>query len=122
MVGLTMINDLHASIPDATGWAHEKLDVCMACEHRTELNRCGQMDSDCFITAVVQWDWKACPLDRFPDREPAEARYAVKQQRKIAYPPMTDFLDAWVKNDTEALERYREACLKVKQQYPKPQE
>ena len=40
-------------------------------------------------------------------------------QRSKAYPPQTEFLDAWVKNDQTALEAYRQACLNVKVQYPK---
>ncbi len=39
--------------------------------------------------------------------------------RQAAYPSQAVFLDAWVKNDTEALEAYRTACLAVKETYPK---
>lgn len=41
--------------------------------------------------------------------------------RSKAYPSQADFLDAWVKNDTVALEQYRQKCLAVKAAYPKPQ-
>ena len=41
--------------------------------------------------------------------------------RASEYPPMEDFLDAWVKNDAEALNKYREDCLAVKEKYPKPE-
>lgn len=41
--------------------------------------------------------------------------------RKSEYPPMEDFLDAWVKNDADALNKYRADCLAVKQKYPKPE-
>lgn len=44
----------------------------------------------------------------------------ILNQRMNAYPPLEDFADAWVKDDQEALEAYRQACLAVKAQYPKP--
>lgn len=43
----------------------------------------------------------------------------IQGQRKNEYPPMADFLDAWVKQDQEALELYRQKCLDVKIKYPK---
>jgi hypothetical protein len=42
------------------------------------------------------------------------------RQRITEYPMVSDFLDAWVKNDQAALEEYRRACLAVKAKYPKP--
>ncbi len=54
---------------------------------------------------------------RFPD--PPAPGYGFK--RKQEYPPAGEFLDAWVKGDDQAMERYREACLAVKAKYPKPQ-
>lgn len=42
------------------------------------------------------------------------------EQRKAAYPPMEDFLDAVVKGDETAMEAYRQACFEVKAKYPKP--
>jgi hypothetical protein len=122
--------DLHRTIPDADAWSHKKLDVCLGCEHMTVENRCGQMNSDCFITAVVQWEWKACPLDKFPDmtseeisieNEKKKKLEAVHSNRKVNYPPLEDFVDAWVKGDDAALELYRERCLEVKQRFPKPE-
>ena len=41
--------------------------------------------------------------------------YRIKE-----YPPIEEFADAWVKNDTDALEVYRQKCLDVKEKYPKP--
>lgn len=41
------------------------------------------------------------------------------EKRASEYPPMTDFVDAWVKNDQVALEEYRRKCLAVKTKYPK---
>lgn len=43
-------------------------------------------------------------------------------KRRPEYPPMLDFIDAWVKQDEVALEEYRQACLAVKAKYPKPTE
>jgi len=44
----------------------------------------------------------------------------VIKKRQSEYPDHRDFLDAWVKNDDIALEVYRQKCLSVKLQYPKP--
>ena len=43
------------------------------------------------------------------------------ENRKREYPPIEDFVDAWVKQDDTALEEYREKCLAVKAKYPKPE-
>ena len=42
-----------------------------------------------------------------------------QQLRAIAYPPMSNYLDAIVKNDSIALKAYIDACLAVKAKYPK---
>lgn len=44
-----------------------------------------------------------------------------KKVRAVKYPPLTDFADAWVKQDDVALEEYRQKCLAVKASYPKPE-
>jgi hypothetical protein len=41
------------------------------------------------------------------------------QLRAAEYPPMTDYLDAVVKGDQEAIQAYIDACLAVKAKYPK---
>ena len=43
------------------------------------------------------------------------------RQRLNSYPEMGEFVDAWVKNDQAALEEYRQKCLAVKAQFPKPE-
>ena len=43
----------------------------------------------------------------------------ISDLRKNAYPPMANYLDAIVKNDTEALQTYLNACLAVKEKYTK---
>ena len=50
--------------------------------------------------------------------------YVSKEYQRLRikeYPDHKDFLDAWVKNDQEALEEYRQKCLNVKLKYPKPE-
>lgn len=41
------------------------------------------------------------------------------QKRAAEYPPMSDYLDAIVKGDTQQQEAYIAACLAVKAKYPK---
>lgn len=50
-----------------------------------------------------------------------KAKVLYKKQRAAEYPPMTDYLDAVVKNDTEQMQAYIDACLAVKAKYPKPE-
>jgi len=45
----------------------------------------------------------------------------VIKKRQTEYPDYREFLDAWVKRDDIALEAYRQKCLSVKSQYPKPE-
>jgi hypothetical protein len=44
-----------------------------------------------------------------------------KNERKNAYPPVTDYLDGIVKGDTAQVQAYIDACLAVKTKYPKPE-
>lgn len=53
-------------------------------------------------------------------REAELANLDYVRQRIMAYPELGEFIDAWVKDDQEALEEYRQKCLAVKAQYPKP--
>ena len=43
------------------------------------------------------------------------------RKRLYSYPELGEFVDAWVKNDQAALEEYRQKCLAVKAQFPKPE-
>ena len=45
--------------------------------------------------------------------------YIAKRARE--YPPITDYLDAVVKGDQEAIDAYIAACQAVKTKYPKPE-
>jgi hypothetical protein len=42
------------------------------------------------------------------------------QKRRAKYPPVTDYLDAVVKDDQAAIAAYIAACQTVKAKYPKP--
>lgn len=53
-------------------------------------------------------------------REAEIAQMDYVRQRLTAYPELGEFVDAWVKNDQAALDEYRQKCLAVKAQYPKP--
>jgi hypothetical protein len=44
---------------------------------------------------------------------------AYKGQRAAAYPPITDYIDGIVKGDTVQVQAYIDACLAVKQEFPK---
>ena len=46
------------------------------------------------------------------------ASYA--ELRRAAYPPMSDFIDGMVKDDAAQMQAYKDACIAVKLQYPKP--
>lgn len=43
----------------------------------------------------------------------------IETLRKESYPPMSDYLDAIVKNDSAQLQKYLDDCLAVKTKYPK---
>ncbi len=43
-----------------------------------------------------------------------------KQLRSAEYPPMSDYLDAVVKEDQAQMQFYIDACKAVKAKYPKP--
>ena len=41
------------------------------------------------------------------------------EKRKLAYPPIEDYLDGVVKGDSAQIEKYIADCLAVKEKYPK---
>ena len=45
--------------------------------------------------------------------------HAYIAKRAAEYPPMTDYLDAIVKNDQAQIDKYIADCLAVKKKYPK---
>lgn len=54
------------------------------------------------------------------EMEKAWAAESYKFSRAAEYPPMTEYIDAMVKNDQAQLQAYIDACLAVKIKYPKP--
>jgi Holliday junction resolvasome RuvABC endonuclease subunit len=46
---------------------------------------------------------------------------AYKTHRAAKYPPITDYIDGVVKGDKEQIQAYIDACLAVKDKYPKPE-
>ena len=49
------------------------------------------------------------------------ASLTYKDLRAAEYPPMADYLDAVVKGDLVQQQAYIDACLAIKQKYPKPE-
>jgi hypothetical protein len=43
-----------------------------------------------------------------------------KWKRELEYPKITDYLDGIVKGDQAQIQTYIDACLAVKEKYPKP--
>jgi len=48
------------------------------------------------------------------------AANAYKDQRALAYPPISDYLDGIVKGDQAQIDTYIATCLAVKAEFPKP--
>ena len=47
------------------------------------------------------------------------ASEAYKEKRAKEYPPITDYIDGIVKGDNAQVQAYIDACLAVKNKYPK---
>ena len=54
-----------------------------------------------------------------PARAAQFNQLSVDQKRAAMYPSVNVFIEAWVKNDTKALEAFRQAYLAVQKKYPK---
>lgn len=54
--------------------------------------------------------------------EPVQTPYTPTYQelRVMAYPPVSEYLDAVVKGDQDQIDKYIADCLAVKAKYPKP--
>ena len=63
-----------------------------------------------------QWVFEDIP-ETEPEPEPKPLTYAEK--RAAEYPPYTDYLDGIVKGDNAQVQAYIDACLAVKNKYPK---
>ena len=70
-------------------------------------------DTEQDLDELVEWNIKQLTN---PD-EPLELPYTDK--RKAEYPPIEDYLDGIVKNDTAQIQAYIDACKAVKAKYPK---
>lgn len=75
---------------------------------------------------VIEWinPTTAPVTDNEIDAEVARLQAAYdtasyQRLRAVEYPPMSDYLDAIVKGDTQQQEAYIAACLAVKAKYPK---
>lgn len=51
------------------------------------------------------------------DSEISKTAYIAKRQAE--YPPITDYIDGVVKGDQTQIQAYIDACLAVKEKYPK---
>lgn len=49
-----------------------------------------------------------------------EQQMYYRVQRKAEYPPFEEYLDGVVKGDQSQIQAYIDACLAVKEKYPKP--
>lgn len=54
-------------------------------------------------------------------RESERTRTQYQRDRAAEYPPMADYLDGIVKGDQAQVQAYIDACLAVKEKYPKPE-
>jgi hypothetical protein len=60
-------------------------------------------------------------LNHAQEKEKEVENFDYVRQRIRFYPELGEFVDAWVKDDQVALEEYRQKCLNVKKQFPKPE-
>jgi len=72
----------------------------------------------------VPEDYVEVTLEEIESANKAAANAALKklpydELRRLEYPPIADFVDAYVKGDQTAIDEYVAACLAVKEKYPK---
>jgi len=63
------------------------------------------------------------PGEVFSEDQPAliEQVLTYADNRRAEYPPVSDYMDAIVKNDEAQKQAYIDKCLAVKAKYPKPE-
>ena len=83
---------------------------------RTEVNCATGEVSEITLTAQEV----AAVLEAEALRIAAQVPASYADLRRAAYPPMTDFIDGMVKEDAAQVQAYKDACIAVKLQYPKP--
>jgi hypothetical protein len=75
-----------------------------------------------FVVCVGQSEDEIPELVEFTINQrnnPVVPQPTYQDKRKAEYPPITDYLDGIVKNDTSQIEKYIADCLAVKAKYPK---
>jgi hypothetical protein len=66
-------------------------------------------------------------LDGNPQDAAARWRYfdhlswKYKMDRKAEYPPIEEYIDGVVKGDQAQIQAYIDACIAIKEKYPKPE-
>jgi hypothetical protein len=74
------------------------------------------------VTTVGETAYDADGNEVAYDKDAVQAyvdAHAYIAKRASEYPPMTDYLDAIVKNDQAQIDKYIADCLAVKAKYPK---
>lgn len=80
------------------------------------------LDGDAYSGLVWPEQSQAKPTeDEIRNWNDAKSLAAInyRELRAAAYPPITDYLDAVVKGDESQVQAYKDACLAVKEKYPK---
>lgn len=72
------------------------------------------------FTAEEEAEWDAQEAASLAEQA-ALAATEYQRQRAAEYPPMADYIDGIVKGDTAQVQAYIDACLAVKEKYPKPE-
>jgi hypothetical protein len=70
-------------------------------------------DTEADLDEIVQWN-----IDNL-NKPFVEPKPSYADKRKAEYPPIEDYLDGIVKNDTSQIQAYIDACKAVKLKYPK---
>ena len=76
------------------------------------------------FTPEEEAEWDAIEAAQTAEQAAEQAALAAteyQRQRAAEYPPMTDYIDGIVKGDTAQVQAYIDACLAVKEKYPKPE-
>lgn len=66
-----------------------------------------------------EWFYVEKRLEPNQTENPMDKIMTYVDLRKMNYPPETEFLDAYVKNDIQQMNQYTSNCLIVKQKFPK---